>query len=293
MNIYENVATEAIASFFYNEPLWKKKILFDFFLDPFGLKTDDIRDVKTQEVLKGTIPDFTIITKNGHKFHFEVKINDTGLTASETEDKNRDAFLIRKNYYWLGEIPLPPEKILFWEDLFESIDKVGATKDFARLDLIREYMKEEVHTLLLTQYEVAMFYSPKTIKNVYTMSNKILELCNFFLDSHSDLYEYVVQHNQWGNNPEQDEYGIGYYFSEKSGEKRQFYIGISIGEDEEHYFSIALKNPDSATWGTDAEWKYFPLSREILVSCNTDKDLQDAFNKEAEKVLKNIDASIE
>ena len=67
MTLYENVATEAIASFFYHEPLWKKEILFNFLLGPFDLKFYDIIDVSTQDNLKGTIPDFTIKTENEKK----------------------------------------------------------------------------------------------------------------------------------------------------------------------------------------------------------------------------------
>ena len=83
MNIYENVATQALTSFFYHEALWKKEILFNFLLQPFNLKVTDIKDVITQDNLKDTIPDFTIITSDGTRICYEVKINDADLTSSE------------------------------------------------------------------------------------------------------------------------------------------------------------------------------------------------------------------
>lgn len=64
MNIYENLATQAITSFFYNEALWKKEIVFDFLLKPFNLQLSDIAEVKAQDNLKETVPDFTIVTKD-------------------------------------------------------------------------------------------------------------------------------------------------------------------------------------------------------------------------------------
>ena len=111
MNLYENVATESIASIFYNESKWKKELVFDFLLKPFGLTLSDVWDVKTQDKLKETIPDFTIVTKC-REIHFEVKINDDNLTDSEKDKKSRDAFLVRKNYAHLEEIPFIRKKKL-------------------------------------------------------------------------------------------------------------------------------------------------------------------------------------
>ena len=224
LNIYENLATQAITSFFYNEPLWKKKVLFDFLLTPFNLELSDIAEVKTQDNLKETIPDFTIRTKDNNTFRYEVKTNNSDLTFSEQKNNSREAYLIRKNYYHYDKIPKKlrdGNKILYWEDLFKKIDKLGATKDFSRLDLIREYMCENIHTLLLTPHEVAMFYSPETVMAVYTMSNKILELCKSFLDSHSKDYEYKEC-----KNPLQDDSGIGYYFKEKKRKEKRFFYWI-------------------------------------------------------------------
>lgn len=83
MNIHENVATQALTSFFYREALWKKEILFNFLLQPFDLKLADVKDVITQDNLKETIPDFTIVTNTGKRICYEVKINDAELTLSE------------------------------------------------------------------------------------------------------------------------------------------------------------------------------------------------------------------
>ena len=55
MNIHENVATQALTSFFYHEALWKKEILFNFLLQPFDLKLADVKDVITQDNLKETL----------------------------------------------------------------------------------------------------------------------------------------------------------------------------------------------------------------------------------------------
>lgn len=98
MNIYENAATEAIASFFYQEPLWKKEILFNFLLKPFGLTVNDIKEVKTQDYLKGTIPDFKIITEKD-EIKFEVKINNTRLTSSEMKKKKQRCIFNSQKLY--------------------------------------------------------------------------------------------------------------------------------------------------------------------------------------------------
>ena len=231
MNIYENVATQAITSFFYNEPLWKKEFLFNFLLKPLRLKYSSIKDVITQDNLKETVPDFTIITKDGREFYYEIKINNSDLTPSERNKKTRDVYLIRRNYSHRNEIPFSKneddqKRIIYWEDLFEEIDKIGATKDFARLDLIREYMHEDIYTNLLTPHEVAMLYSPQTVSAVYTLSNKILQICKSFLDSNNKEYVYEECRNQEYNNPQQDNEGIGYYFDEKKGKRRHFFPRI-------------------------------------------------------------------
>ncbi len=291
MTIYENVATEAIASFFYHEPLWKKEILFNFLLKPFELTVYDIIDVSTQDNLKGTIPDFTITTKN-ENIKFEVKINAVGLTLSEGQNNTRDAYLIRKNYYYINDIPVDKKYIFFWEDLFELIDKKGAMKEFARLALVREYMKEPEYTLLLTPHEVAMFYSPETIGAVYSMSAKFLKLCKNFLDKNNNIYEYKESVSEQKLNPQHDENGIGYYFNEKNGKKRTFFIGLSPQVDKDYYYSIALllkDNRENKNWHIEDDYAFFSLDKEILAKFDSEKDLQEEFNKNAEEVLKSID----
>lgn len=188
--------------------------MFDFLLKPFNLQLSDILEVKTQNTLKGTLPDFTIVTKKSTNIRYEVKINDSGLTASECDENTRDAYLIRKNYYFREKIPLSEDKILYWEDLFEAIDQKGATKNFARLDLVREYINEGIHTLLLTRHEVAMLYSRNTIIAVYEMKEKLLKLCKNFLDTNESIF----QEDTYQDNKE----GIGYYFNEIKDKKRLF-----------------------------------------------------------------------
>ena len=275
MNLYENLATQAITSFFYQEPMWKKEILYGFLIKPFGLQISDIIEVKTQDNLKDSIPDFTIITKNGESIRFEVKINNSGLTTSELRKDTRDAYLIRKNYYFRNEIPIESEKILFWEDLFEVIDQKGATKDFERLCMIREYMHEYIHTLLLTPHEVAMLYSKDTIIAVYKMKEKVKKLCENFLDANEFRFN--------KGNHQDDEYGIGYYFDEKDGKKRNFFIGLSPHEVEDKFFSVA-----KLIEGSNDSWDYFKIDKEILAKCTTEEDLQEEFNRKAEEVIKNI-----
>lgn len=272
MNIYENLATQALTSFFYKEPLWKKELLFNFLVKPFKLQFSDIADVKTQDNLKGSIPDFTIETKKGERLRFEVKINDANLTQAERNDSTRDAYLIRKNYRYLDDIPVSKDKILYWEDLFAIIDQQDATKDFSRFVLLREYMNEDIHTNLLTPHEVAMLYSKDTIIAVYRMKDKVKNLCNTFLDERKSLYEKTKDQD--------NELGIGYYFDEIKNEKRQFFIGFS--PYEEKYFSIAKIDK------TTGSWDFFELDKEILAKYDTDEQLQEAFNKNVESVLGNI-----
>ena len=283
MKVYENVATVAIASFFYNEPLWKKEILFNFLLKPFELAVCDIKDVATQDNLQVTIPDFTIKTDKKN-IRFEVKINDSALTDSEKEAGNRDAFLVRKNYAHLSEIPVSKDKVLYWEDLFELIDKKGITNEFARLSLVREYMNATNHTLLLTPHEVAMLYSPETISAVYTMSNKVFKLCENFLNSHQKEYDCGVR--------QQNEYGIGYSFKENKGKNRAFFVGINPCAPNPYDFSIALELNGKVNCNTDCYsddgYAYFPLDKEILAKYNSEEDLQEQFNKNVEEVIARI-----
>jgi hypothetical protein len=286
MNLYENAATQAIATFFYQEPLWKKEILFNFLLKPFKLCLENIRDVVTQHHLLGTIPDFTIKTDRGN-IHFEVKINNVGLTDSETDSDNRDAFLVRRNYEYISEIPLGEDKILFWEDLFESIDKKGAANDFARLALVREYMNDAEHTILLTPHEVAMVYSPETIAAVYTMSAKILKLCNQFVSSlNTNIYRPGDQ--------QQDKDGIGRYFREISGQQRLFFVGIGPTVPEQYSFSLALqleensKKPGENWYIGDEDWAYCPLDKEMLAKHSSEKALQKEFNESVLAILETL-----
>lgn len=285
MNLYENVATQAIATFFYQEPLWKKKILFDFLLKPFGLAYEDVQDVETQDNLKDTIPDFTIVLKDQKRIKFEVKINNTGLTESERNKQKRDAFLVRRNYSHEDEIPLKDDKILYWEDLFKKIDEEGATNEFSRLILVREYIHAD--TLHLTPLEVAMLYSPETIKGVYSLSEKVLKLCGGFLETHKERYEYKENKQQ----KQQDKYGIGCYFTDKRT-KAELWIGISPIV-EKYSFSAAIelgtgnvKPKDD--WHIEDNYAYFPLDKEILAKYEDDEKLQEAFNKNAESVLNEI-----
>lgn len=146
MNIYENVATEAMVLLFKTAAVWKKRLVFSFLLEPFEqnddpkkkIKFEDIADVESQETLKGSRPDFTITLNNGEKIHFEVKINDDGLTDSERKRGTRNAFLVKADYAHWDEIPLEEEYVLTWDDLFNLIDENEATSDFAMFDLLRQ-----------------------------------------------------------------------------------------------------------------------------------------------------------
>ena len=138
MNIYENVATEAIVLLFKTAAVWKKRLVFNFLLKPFKKEFEDIADVESQESLKGSRPDFTITLNNGEKKHFEVKINNADLTDSERKKGTRDAFLVKADYEHRDEIPLEEEYVLTWDDLFNLIDKNEATSDFAMFDLLRQ-----------------------------------------------------------------------------------------------------------------------------------------------------------
>lgn len=292
MNIHENVATQALTSFFYHEALWKKELLYNFLLKPFNLTLQDIKDVITQDNLKETIPDFTIITNTGQRICYEVKINNADLTQSERRKNTREAYLICRNYIHLEEIPILKDKILFWDDFFELIDKLGATKEFARFDLVREYIKIPYYSLLLTPHEVAMFYTPETIFAVYNMSEKIMKLCESFLDSNSKDFSYEKRTDKMLKNSQNNQYGIGYYFSEKKKQKRKFFIGLSPAvKNKDYYFSIALQIDECMTktnWYIEDEYAYFPLDKEILTKYDTDEKLQEEFNNNVFSVINSI-----
>ncbi len=143
MNLYENAATEAIVLLFKKGKLWQKELVFNYLLEPFK-KNDkepytvtDIKDVISQDNLKDTIPDFTIILSDDQKIRYEVKINNVGLTESEKKDKTREAFLVVDDYAHMDSIKNP---IRTWNELFSRIDKKEATDDFAILDLVRNYL---------------------------------------------------------------------------------------------------------------------------------------------------------
>ena len=287
MNIHENVATQAITSFFYQEPLWKKEIIFDFLLEPFNLKFTDIKDVKTQDNLKETIPDFSIITNDGKKIRYEIKINDADLTTSERKINTRDAYLICREYRHIDDIPSllkKDKRILYWEDLFEKIDKLGATKEFARLDLVREYIKVPEYSLLFLRHEVAMFYSPETVSAVYSMTKKLLGLIDNFLNSYSK--DYVK------TSDEIDENGIGYFFAEKRNKKRAFFIGLApTVPNKDYYYSLELRVDDNMKkdgWYIDGDYAFFPLDKEILTKYESEEKLQEEFNKNVISVLNSI-----
>lgn len=287
MNLYENAATQAIATFFHKEPVWKKEIVFNFLLKPFNLSLADIADVTTQDHLQGTIPDFTITTNQGKKIHFEVKIKDVGLTDSETNEDNRDAFLVRKDYIYKSDIPAKA-KILYWEQLFEAIDKKEAGNEFARLALVREYMHDAEHTNLLTPHEVAMIYSPETVAAVYTMSEKILDLCNKFVNNPLYATTYALRRTQ------QNSLGIGWYFDETTGKQRSFFVGICPTNPAKYCFAVALllkeniTKPDGDWYSGDEGWVYAPLDREMLAKHTSDEALQKEFNESVLAILETL-----
>lgn len=285
MNIYENAATEAIRSFFDTEPRWKKEILFNFLLEPFNLNLDDIEYIETQDYLKNTIPDFTIKTKNNGSIKFEVKINNAALTYSERKKSSRDVFLLPKEYIHNKKIPKDCKR-LFWEDLFDLIERKGAMQEFARLGLIQEYLHEPECILLLKPMGVAMLYSPETVFAVYELSESVLKLCKNFLDENKEKYTKTKK--------EQSQWGIGYSFYKG---KQKLFIGISpqySKEKEDYSFSIALEINNKSENSVKKYkkicdgWAFFPLKRQILAKCNSDKDLQEEFNKDAEVALKKI-----
>lgn len=274
---------------FYNkEPKWKKEILFNFLLAPFGLKVEDIIEVNTQEKLKGTIPDFNIVTKT-NQIRYEVKIDNQKLTELEQNKKNRDAFLIRRNYQFESDIP-KGLKILYWEDLFKLIDEQGAFNDFERLNLVREYMElDEQYTLSLKPLEVAMLYSVDVIHAVYTISDKVKRLCKSFLDDYSDKYTDI-------NECPFDDGGIGYYFKEAKKKGREFFIGIDLTKDIDKKCSFSLELldckecPENAFhFRADVCIAYYPLEKTLLCKeYNSDEDLQKAFNDHVLEVLSTI-----
>ncbi|MBR4245489.1 MAG: hypothetical protein IKQ13_00670 [Treponema sp.] len=185
MTIYENEATQAIVSIFKNDALWKKEILFNFLLKPFGVSYEYIVDVTCQDYLKETIPDFTVRTKD-KDYRYEVKINDAPLTESEGDSDNRNAFLVPKKYYHMNDIPLDKNYILFWEVLFEEIDKKGATNDFGKLELTREY--------LTNNSEDAYFKN-----NIKFLFEKIINhesLRAFYRETFNKFFEYARKNNK-------------------------------------------------------------------------------------------------
>lgn len=289
MKTYENDAIEAIVRFFDKEPVWKKEVLFNFLLEPFHLDLKDIKDVIPQDNQKGTISDFSIITNDDKKIRFEVKIKNTRLPDYETKKDARDAFLIRKNYPHMDKIP-GTAKILYWDDLYEKIDTMGAKEDFTRLDLVRDIEFSHEVSLLprlclyFSPHEVAMLYSPKTVAAVYKMSVKVIELCKKFFDAHKDLYEpiYALQ----------GEGGIGYRFNDKKAKRDGCFMGLApFVEDEDYCFAVAVdlgEYPDTMADYKYGGWAYFPLDKEILAADEPEVDVQERFNKNVEEVLGSI-----
>ena len=185
MTIYENEATQAIVSIFKNDALWKKEILFNFLLKPFGVSYEYIVDVTCQDYLKETIPDFTVRTKD-KDYRYEVKINDAPLTESEGDSDNRNAFLVPKKYSHMNDIPLDKKYILFWEALFEEIDKKGATNEFGKLALTREYIEDKSEDANLKN-------------NIKYLSKRIINhesLRAFYRETFNKFFEYAKKNQE-------------------------------------------------------------------------------------------------
>ena len=165
MTIYENLATETIVSIFKTSAYWKKEIVFNFLLRPFDKNIDDVSDVTSQETLKNTKPDFTIhLNDEKTKIHFEVKINNDGLTEYEKKEGTRDAFLVKSDYYYTeyitNKLIMP---ILTWEDFFDEIDKKEAMPHFEELRLLRNCLfgtNKNLDMEFLTQF----LYSKESVK---------------------------------------------------------------------------------------------------------------------------------
>ncbi len=164
MTLYENVATSSLINMFESpqRSYYKTKVVYDFLLSKNDYKFEDIESVEEQKKGKETIPDFSITLTNSKKITFEVKINKAPLTNKEKEPGNRDVFLLPYNYPHKEEIEelSSSPKILYWEDLFDLLDKQNIEID--GLDKVRnviEYpkvkLKErilEVFLNLITRY---------------------------------------------------------------------------------------------------------------------------------------------
>lgn len=182
MTLYENAATAALINLFTssNRDEHKTKCVYDFLLQPYKKKFEDIETVEEQKQnsAKKSIPDFNIILTDGTEIKYEVKINNASLTNSEKIDKNRDVFLICESYKHSEEIP-EGKHILLWEDLFDKLDEQDIVID--SLDILRNkinYPKQDLNAKLWEVIANLQYYYP----------NVKIDLGNTTIDSKFQIY---------------------------------------------------------------------------------------------------------
>lgn len=155
MTLYENVATSTLINLFNspNREEYKTKIIYDFLLNIFGKRFEDISFVEEQASNESntSIPDFVINFNDNSSLRYEVKINDTPLTESEKKKKERDVFLIPSNYKYTKDIPIN-NKIIYWEDLFDELDNQDIVID--GLDKVRNIINYPKQNLIAKTWEV-------------------------------------------------------------------------------------------------------------------------------------------
>ena len=155
MTLYENVATSTLINLFNspNREEYKTKIIYDFLLKESEKKFGNISSVEEQASNESntSIPDFVINFNDNSILRYEVKINDRPLTESETNETERDVFLIPSNYKYTKDIPIN-NKIIYWEDLFDELDNQDIVID--GLDKVRNIINYPKQNLIAKTWEV-------------------------------------------------------------------------------------------------------------------------------------------
>ena len=155
MTLYENVATSTLINLFNspNREEYKTKIIYDFLLNIFGKRFEDISFVEEQASNDSntSIPDFVINFIDNTSLRYEVKINNASLTESEKNETERDVFLIPLNYKYKDKIP-NGKIIIYWEDLFDELDNQDIVID--GLDKVRNIINYPKQNLVGKTWEV-------------------------------------------------------------------------------------------------------------------------------------------
>lgn len=273
MTQYEDNASKSLWVILNGEIEYKRKCIFNFIVKNPDLKYENFWYAEVQEKNIGTRPDLTLHFNDGKKYNVEVKTETNArLTPNEKNNKNRDVFLIPKNYEYESKIEIVK---IYWEDLFQEIDSKYNGVGFDELMLTRICLGCYTNCL---SHEIMEFLGPgckdicmqQIFHNLANIKDKIKDEfdVNLFC-SYENLKSAKYTFETFKKELNERWYS-GFYFKVKN---KKVWIGINLCRKEMFSISIEFKKDGYVK-------KYGPVEEGyVAFPLNYEKDLDEISNK--------------